>query len=196
MSPRGLCGAIAGALFALGTGLAFAAAPSLVELIEGDGRTAGVDGADTAAREAASPAPALPGNPLWAILLSDLAATRERPIFSPSRRPVPPAVVAAPYVPPPPPPKPVEPERPGLSLVGTIAGEAQSIGIFLDQTTNKLIRLKSGERHRGWMLQSVLGRTVALQKDQETTTLELPAPHKNAPGPAHDHDANRGHGAR
>jgi hypothetical protein len=180
MSPRGLRGAIVGGLFALGTGLAFAAAPSLVEPTEGDDRAAGVDRVDTAAREA-NPAPQLPGNPLWAILLSDLAATRERPIFSPSRHPVPPAVVAAPYVPPPPPPKPVEPERPGLSLVGTIVGEAESIGIFLDQTTNKLLRLKTGERHRGWMLQSVLGRTVALQKDQETTTLELPAPSKNAP---------------
>jgi hypothetical protein len=29
------------------------------------------------------------GNPLWAILLKDLSDTRERPIFTPSRRPPP-----------------------------------------------------------------------------------------------------------
>ena len=43
-------------------------------------------------RETAKPLPG--GNPLWSIPLSALSATRERPIFSASRRPPQPAVVA------------------------------------------------------------------------------------------------------
>jgi len=67
----------------------------------------------------------------------------ERPLFSPSRRPPPPAVAAAP---PPaqasPPPKPPRVERPQLSLVGTVAGEGESFGIFVDPTTKAAIRLR------------------------------------------------------
>src|SRR5262245_1587560 len=65
-------------------------------------------------------------NPLWAVTLTSLSVTRERPIFSPSRRPPqPPAIAAPPPAKPPPPPPPAkaaEPERPSLTLVGTIAG--------------------------------------------------------------------------
>ena len=47
-----------------------------------------------------APAPerALSANPLWAIPLTQLSATRERPIFSPSRRPPPAAVAAEPAI--------------------------------------------------------------------------------------------------
>ena len=45
------------------------------------------------------------GNPLWAIPIKDLSETRDRPIFTPSRRPPPPPVVEKPYTPPPPPPR-------------------------------------------------------------------------------------------
>src|SRR5262249_21393416 len=105
------------------------------------------------------------------------AATRDRPIFSPARRLPPPAVVVAkPYVPPPPAPKPAEPDRPQLALIGTVAGENDGLGIFLDQTTNKVIRLKLGDSLRGWVLSSILRREVTLDKDQATTVLALPAP--------------------
>jgi len=116
------------------------------------------------------------GNPLWAIPLKNLSVTRERPIFSQSRRPPPPAVVAAPYVPPPPPPKAAEPERPQLTLVGTVAGGRDSFGIFLDQSTNDVVRIKLGDAQRGWQLRQVLKREVTLQKDEETVVLALPLP--------------------
>ena len=52
------------------------------------------------------------GNPLWAIPVASFTATRERPLFSPSRRPPPPvAVVKVAASAPPPPPKPAEPEK-------------------------------------------------------------------------------------
>src|SRR5438874_11252103 len=64
------------------------------------------------------------GNPLWAIPLSALTATRERPLFLPSRRAPAPAVAGAPVVaaPPPPPPQ-QQQEQPPLTLVGAIASE-------------------------------------------------------------------------
>jgi len=125
------------------------------------------------------------GNPLWGIPLSSLTATRERPIFLPSRRPPAPVVAGPPPVVPvvmraaPPPP----PERPQLTLVGAVVGETEAIGIFLDQANNSIVRLHMGESHAGWLLNSVKGREVALQKDRETVVLALPAPGDNASPP-------------
>jgi general secretion pathway protein N len=115
------------------------------------------------------------GNPLWAIPLKSLTATRERPIFLPSRRAFAPAV-AGPPPPPPPPAPPKEPDRPRLALVGAVVGEAEGIAVFLDQTTQAIVRLRTGENHSGWILRSVQGREATLQKDRETVLLALPAP--------------------
>jgi general secretion pathway protein N len=127
----------------------------------------------------AAPAPAperaLSANPLWAIPLSALSGTRDRPIFSSSRRP-PAAGVAPAAVPKVAMPKPREPERPPLSLVGTIAGDDEGFGIFLDQTTNAALRLKVGEDYQGWRLRSVQGREAILEKDQQSVVLALPQP--------------------
>jgi len=116
------------------------------------------------------------GNPLWAIPLNTLTATRGRPIFSPSRRPPPAAIVAAPYVPAPLASMPAEPDRPQLMLVGTVTGDTEAFGIFLDQTANKIVRLKLGDLHGGWTLRQVRGREVMLQKHDEIIFLALPPP--------------------
>jgi general secretion pathway protein N len=115
------------------------------------------------------------GNPLWAIPLRELSATRERPIFSASRRPPAPAVAAAPYTPPLRAAKPAEPDRPQLSLVGTIAGDNEGFGIFLDRSANSVLRLRTGEEHKGWVLREVRSRETVLEKDEKTVTLALPA---------------------
>jgi len=122
-------------------------------------------------------------NPLWPIPLATLSNTRERPIFSSSRRPLPAAVAAAPVAKaPPPPPKPPRAERPQLSLVGTIAGDDESFGIFIDQTTKAALRLKIGDDYQGWRLRSVQGREVTLERDQQTAILSLPQPGTGAAG--------------
>ena len=118
----------------------------------------------------------LSGNPLWAIPLTALSSTRQRPIFSPSRRPPPPAVALAPVVKPADAPKPKEPERPKLTLVGTIASDHERFGIFLDQSTKAALRLRIGDDYQGWKLRSVEGREAVLEKDQEAFTLEMPQP--------------------
>jgi hypothetical protein len=122
-----------------------------------------------------SPARALSANPLWAIPLTQLSGTRDRPIFSPSRRPAPtvaatePAVVKLP-------PRKKEIEPPPVSLVGTIASDDESFGIFIDQSTKEALRLKVGEDYQGWKLRKIRGREVTMEKDQQAAVLTLPQP--------------------
>ena len=113
------------------------------------------------------------GNPLWAIPVRLMSATRDRPLFSPSRRPPPPAMVAAP--PSPPPPKPTLPSQPQLSLLGTVVGADHGIAVFVDQTTKDIVRLGIGEGHDGWTLQAVQERSATLERDRRDVTLALPS---------------------
>ena len=131
------------------------------------------------AADAPAAAPTLSANPLWAIPLSALAATRNRPLFTPSRRPPAPIVANVPPPaprPPPPPPPPAVPEHPNLTLVGTVAGENEGVAVFLDQGTHDTVRLRTGEGHSGWILQSVERSTAILQKGDQSETLTLPRP--------------------
>lgn len=122
----------------------------------------------------------LSANPLWAMPMKQFAVTRERPIFLPSRRPPapPPSMVTVAKVVAPP--KPKEPELPQLSLVGTITGDEDSFGIFVDQATKAVVRLRVGEDFQGWKLQSVKGREVAFQKNQQSFVVSLPQPNPGA----------------
>jgi hypothetical protein len=120
----------------------------------------------------------LAGNPLWAIAISELPQTRARPLFSASRRPPAPPDAAAllPPAKPNPPPKP-EPDHPLLTLLGTIVSQSVEIGVFVDEASHEVIRLKTGEVHGGWTLSSVVGRTAIFQKDgYRAATLVLPVP--------------------
>jgi general secretion pathway protein N len=124
-------------------------------------------------REAVKPRPS--GNPLWSIPLSVLTATQERPIFSASRRPPQRAVVAAPVdeAKAPPPQKAAEPELPPLALIGAVVGDNDAIAVFLDRTNQKIVRLRQGETHAGWVLSSVLRREVTLKKADRSEVLAL-----------------------
>jgi general secretion pathway protein N len=123
------------------------------------------------------------GNPLWSIPLSALSATRERPIFSASRRP-PQAAVVAPtaQVSAPAPPK-AAPQRPPLALIGAVVGEGDAIAIFLDQTSQKVIRLRQGESLAGWELSAVQPREVMLKQAERTEILALPQADDRRRGP-------------
>jgi general secretion pathway protein N len=112
------------------------------------------------------------GNPLWSVPLSVLTATQERPIFSASRRPPPRAVagppiepVAASVA------KPAEPEVPALALIGAVVGDRDAIAVFLDRTNQKIVRLRAGDSHAGWVLSSVQGREATLKKAEQTEVL-------------------------
>ena len=112
-------------------------------------------------------------NPLWATSLDQLSSTRQRPLFSPTRRPRPAVVIgpvaAAPIV------VPLPPERPQLSLVGTVVGEQDGIGVFIEKSTQKMFRLKIGEAREGWILRSIQSRTVSLEKAGRSAVIEMPS---------------------
>jgi hypothetical protein len=73
-------------------------------------------------------------------------------------------------------------------LVGTIAketaqGTADGIGVFFDQAVRSVVRLKTGEDHKGWVLRAVQRREVVLEKGRQTAVLTLPPPELNKAGP-------------
>jgi hypothetical protein len=130
--------------------------------------------------------PAVAANPLWAIPLSALTATRTRPLFTTSRRAPAPVVASVPVAAPrpPPPPPPAVSQHPDLTLVGTVAGENEGMAVFIDTATRDTVRLRTGEGHSGWILQSVERRAATLQKGEQTETLAMPKPtDKQAPAP-------------
>jgi hypothetical protein len=120
--------------------------------------------------------PPATGNPLWAIPISKLSATRDRPLFSSSRRPPTPTVAAAPAPPPAPVVKPVAPQTPPFTLVGTIIGENSRIAIFFDENSKTATGVREGDSASGWTLRSVEARSAILDGSGRTVTLDLPEP--------------------
>lgn len=119
----------------------------------------------------------MPANPLWAIPLSRLSETRNRPPFSPSRRPPKPVVVVAkPVAPAAPPPKPPEPVTSQLSLVGTIVSARGGVGLFVNAADKSTIRLKTGENHKGWILRAIEPHQAELANGLDRVVLKLPPP--------------------
>jgi general secretion pathway protein N len=176
---------LAGAMLAFGPSKGVHAATSPAPDILSDDRTPDaveVSRVKPLARPKVEPARVLPsGNPLWAVPLSALTATQARPIFSASRRPPQPAVVApAPELASAPPPAPVEAEHPPLALIGAVVGADDAIAVFLDRATQKVVRLRQGDSHGGWKLSGVESREVTFSKDNRTETLAL----KRQEGPA------------
>lgn len=115
----------------------------------------------------------LGGNPLWGIPLEVLNATRERPLFSPSRRPPMAAVIGPPV-------QAVEAAAPAapqltLNLLGTVEGDGEGYAVLIDTTTHDVVRLKTGEGEGGWILRSVSEREVVLENNGRTEVLKLPA---------------------
>jgi hypothetical protein len=111
-------------------------------------------------------------NPLWAIPMPSLNDTRDRPIFSASRRAPPP--VAPPQV------QQValsnEPNRPVLTLMATVAEDSEGIAVFRDETSKGILRLRTGESHSGWTLSTVKPREVTMLRDHDTAILNIPTP--------------------
>ena len=118
--------------------------------------------------------PSPDGNPLSRIPMESLFVTRERPVFSASRRPPPPPL---------PPPTPTagsspraELERPPLTLQGTVIREPQDIALVLDEVAKTSIRLHVGEEAEGWRLRAVDHRTLTLEKDSRIVVISFPEP--------------------
>jgi len=127
---------------------------------------------DTSGVEASANSPGV--NPLWGIGIKQLANTRDRPLFAPSRRPPPPPAPPPVAVAPPPVEKPKEPESPQMVLLGTIVNHAEGYGIFMDQSASQPVRMKVGSNHRGWTLRTITATAATLEKNGQTAELAFP----------------------
>ena len=116
------------------------------------------------------------GNVVLAVPLSKLTMTRDRPIFSPSRRPPPPPAMMPVIAKPVERAKPAEPENPPLVLVGTVVGEDSGIAVLVEQATENVVKLRVNESHQGWTLRSIQGREVTFENDRKSSVLALAPP--------------------
>jgi general secretion pathway protein N len=109
------------------------------------------------------------GNPIAAIPLASLSATRERPLFSSTRRPPPVAdAAAAEAAAPQPSPSPTP------SLLGTVIGPFDRVAV-IGRGVEPPASLHVGETAWGWKLRAVGPRSAMLERAGETLTLELPS---------------------
>lgn len=124
-----------------------------------------------------APVLAAEGNPLDALHLDDLSATRDRPLFAPSRRPPPPARVEAAPAPEPAPveEKTIVQEPPPFELVGAVVGKSVAFALLRNRTTAKVVRVRSGDDAEGWQVGEIGLRTVALAREGRNETLSLTA---------------------
>ena len=117
------------------------------------------------------------GNPLWTVPLSALSATRDRPLFSASRRP---PTVVVPIVAPPPQKQealaPPPPERPLLTLIGPILSRAASVAMLQGSNADAISRLRLGEENDGWRVRGIGLRSIVVEKGEESVELNLPRP--------------------
>jgi hypothetical protein len=108
-------------------------------------------------------------NPLQAQSLDRLSATRDRPLFSPSRRPVPP------------PPAPVErvPEAaapappPNVTVFGIVIDGEGARAIVRSGMGKKVDRVQIGDDIGGWKVSQIEGRRLVLSLDDRLATFTL-----------------------
>ena len=117
------------------------------------------------------------GNPLWTVPLNALSATRDRPLFSASRRP---PIVATPVAAPPPQQEavaaPPPPERPSLTLIGTIVSPRASLAMLQGSSSEAISRLRIGEENDGWRVRGIDLRSIVVEKGAQSVKLDLPRP--------------------
>ena len=107
-------------------------------------------------------------NPLEAQSLDRLSATRERPLFSPTRRPTP-------LLPPPPPeaaPAAVVPQPPNVQLFGIVLDD-QGARAIVRSGSQKVDRVQIGDDIGGWKVSQIEGRRLVLSLDGRSATFTL-----------------------
>jgi hypothetical protein len=108
-------------------------------------------------------------NPLAAQPLDLLSDTRDRPLFSPTRRPPPP--------PPPPvvervaPPAPVPP--PNVVLLGVVTDENGARAVVRSNSPDKIVRARLGELIDGWQVTQIEPRRLVLSHDARSVSFAL-----------------------
>jgi general secretion pathway protein N len=110
-------------------------------------------------------------NPVERQSLQSFAATLQRPLFAPSRRPTPPepAPIVRTEEPPPPPP----PPQPTIVLVGTMIDAAGPQAILRSGGDNKDLRVRVGDDVSGWKIRDIDQGHLTLALDDRTFSVAL-----------------------
>jgi general secretion pathway protein N len=108
-------------------------------------------------------------SPLAGQKLEHLSATRERPLFSPTRRPppAPPTIVQGPPTPPPPPPP------PDVALLGVVMDGEQARAVIRASPADKMTRVTIGDDVGGWKVAQIEGRKLVLSLDGRLATFVM-----------------------
>jgi hypothetical protein len=106
-------------------------------------------------------------SPLAAQPLDRLSVTRERPLFSPTRRPPPPPpqVAAAPPPPPAPP--------PNVALFGIVMDGDEARAVVRAGPTEKIMRVGIGDDIGGWKVAQIEGRRLVLALNGRIATFMM-----------------------
>ena len=122
-------------------------------------------------------------NPLAAHALEDFAATRDRPLFTPSRRPFVAPPVARAEAPPPPPPPPPE-----LTFFGTLVDAEGASAIVRGGPSEKPVHVHVGDMVGGWKIAMIDDRQIVLSRDDRSITFTM---FDSAQSPKHTASVNR-----
>jgi general secretion pathway protein N len=133
-------------------------------------------GAQLASADAANDAgmPVAPGgNPVAQIPLDKLSATRNRPLFSPSRRapalsvqPDRPTVARVEHAQPAPPP-------PGIALFGIVVGAQGARAFITAQPADRIVGVRPGDDVSGWTVTAITERRLVLSRADRSATFTL-----------------------
>ena len=99
--------------------------------------------------------------------LEELRATRERPLFSPSRRPD--EAALGPEA------GPVEesPDSLPFELTGVVMGTDVAIAILRNRDTQETVQLRRGETLEAWSIEEIAARHIVLRQEDRQVRLEL-----------------------
>ncbi|WP_146188409.1 hypothetical protein [Methylosinus sporium] len=107
-------------------------------------------------------------NPLARLPLERFTATRDQPLFSPSRRPPPPPAVATRLEVEPPPPEP-----PNVVLVGVLTDERGTRAFVRLNPMDKVRAARIGDDLSGWKVAEIEPTRIVLAQDRRTKAFAM-----------------------
>jgi general secretion pathway protein N len=107
-------------------------------------------------------------NPLARQPLERFAATRDRPLFSPSRRPPPPAMAHREAEPPPPPPEP-----PAVVLLGVLTDARGTRAFIRPNPMDKVRSARVGDDISGWKITRIEPTRIIFGQDERSKTFAM-----------------------
>jgi hypothetical protein len=116
--------------------------------------------------------PAVSDNPVAEVPLDRLSDTRNRPLFSRSRRPLAPAAIAARVEPQP---LPLQPP-PGVALFGVVVGPQGARAYIATGAADRIIGVRLGDDVSGWTVTAITQSNLVLSRAERSATFTLFSP--------------------